>query len=268
MKANKKDYQFKKFNHLYILDLKTDKNNHTIAICKCECGKICNKKLSMVKIGHVKSCGCLAIKNRYTKNSKHKLLNDFSKEDTVSTYWAGFLFGDGNIDDNGKLQVCLGLESKEHLEKLSLFLIGTNKVRIYKDRCHFQITNNILAKNLSKFGIIPRKTYNSKMILPKNNKLHKHFIRGYLDADGWISVKKDRKYEYINIGICSYLKSNLDIVAKTLPIPNKKPTKIKKRNLYDLRYNSKKDVSSVMNYLFDDSIYLEIKWNKIKHLIN
>lgn len=267
MKIKKIDYQFKKFNNLLVLDLKSDKNNHTIAKCKCDCGKICNKKLSMIKIGHVKSCGCLAIKTRFKKNSKHKLLNDFSKLNKVSAYWAGFLFGDGNIDNKNKLQVCLGLESKEHLEKLSLFLLGINKVKTYKDRCHFQITNDILAKNLSQFGIIPRKTYHSKIILPKNKKLHKHFIRGYLDADGWISIKKDREYTYINIGICSYLKENLDIVAQTIPVENKQPNKIKKRNLYDLRYYSKKDIDSVINYLFDDSIYLEIKWNKIKHLI-
>jgi hypothetical protein len=120
-----------------------------------------------------------------------------------------------------------------------------------------------LAKNLSKFGIVPRKTYNSTIILPKNKKLHKHFIRGYLDADGWISIKKDRTYEYVNIGICSYLKDNLDIVAKNIPVPDKEPKKIKTRNLYELRYYSKTDIEKVINYLFDDSVYLEIKWKKI-----
>jgi hypothetical protein len=267
MKANIPDYQFKKFNNLLILDLKSDKNNHTIAKCKCDCGKICNKKLSMVKIGHVKSCGCLAQKNRFTKNSKHKLLNNFSENNKISTYWAGFLFGDGSIDTNNKLQVCLGLDSKKHLQKLSIFLIGKDIVKTYNDRCQFQITNDTLAKNLSKFGIVPRKTYNSSIILPKNKKLHKHFIRGYLDADGWISLKKDRTYEYVNIGICSYLKDNLDIVAKNIPVPNKEAKKIKRRNLYELRYYSKKDVNLVINYLFDDSIYLETKWKKIAHLI-
>lgn len=267
MKAKHSDYQFKKFNNLLILDLISDKNNHTIASCKCDCGKICYKKLSMVKIGHVKSCGCLAQKTRFTKNTKHQLLNDFSENNKISTYWAGFLFGDGNIDTNNKLQVCLGLDSKEHLQKLSIFLIGKDIVKVYGDRCQLQITNDTLAKNLSKFGIVPRKTHNSTIVLPKNKKLHKHFIRGYLDADGWISLKKDRIYEYVNIGICSYLKDNLDIIANNIPVPNKEPKKIKTRNLYELRYYSKKDVNRVINYLFDDSIYLEIKWNKIAHLI-
>lgn len=121
MKTNKKEYISKTFNNLTIIDLESDKNNHTIALCKCSCGGVCRKNLSMIKIGHVKSCGCLGLSTRFSKNSKHKLINDFSKNTIESVYWAGFIFGDGNIDKNNKLQICLGLKSLEHLKNFLCF---------------------------------------------------------------------------------------------------------------------------------------------------
>ncbi|NBW09724.1 MAG: hypothetical protein EBR82_17045 [Caulobacteraceae bacterium] len=271
MKAQKNDYHLKQFYNLTILDLQSDKNNHTVAICRCSCGNICQKKLSMIKIGHIKSCGCLGKATRFTKNSKHRLLNDFSKDSPISNYWAGFLFGDGNIDDSNKLQICLGLESLDHLKKFSYFLLDKDIVKVYSDRCQFQITSDVIANNLKKFGIVPRKTYNSHLILPKSKKLHSHFLRGYLDADGWISIKKTKKskkiYESYSIGFCSYLKTNLDIVAQSISASKTECRKIKNRNLYELKYDSKKDINIVINYLFDKTIYLEHKWEKIQHLI-
>jgi hypothetical protein len=272
MKANKQDYCYKRFNHLTIIDLVPDNNNHTMAVCKCDCGNLCTKKLSMVKIGHVTSCGCVGASNLFTKNTNRYIVNDFSDENIKSAYWAGFLFGDGNIDNNNKLQVCLGLESKKHLIKLSHFIVGEDITRIYRDRCTLQITSDKIAHNLSIYGIIPRKTYHSTLTLPKNTNLHKHFIRGYLDADGWISVQIDKRskatYTSHLIGICSYLAENLDIVSRHLPVETiKLPRKIPRRNLYELRYSRRNDVISILKYLFDENIYLEYKWDKVLHLI-
>lgn len=37
---------------------------------KCDCGKVCEKNLNLVKTQHIKSCGCLGVESRYL-NVKH-----------------------------------------------------------------------------------------------------------------------------------------------------------------------------------------------------
>lgn len=272
MKTKIKDYKNKSYNLLTIITLVPDSKGETIAKCKCKCGNICYKKLSMIKINHVKSCGCLAKSTRFTKNSKKKLLNDFSKLDAASAYWLGFIFGDGNISDSNKLQLCLGSESKKHLIKFSKFLIGSNIVKDYDNRCTFQFTSDILANNISKYGIIPRKTWYSTLKLPSDQLLWPDFIRGYWDADGWVSIKKqtnkNKVYTGYNIGICSYLPENLETVSKALPVKYKKPTKIKNKDLYQLIYQNKSEIKVIAKYLLNNHLYIDYKWKKILHLLD
>ncbi len=268
MKTKIEDFKNKTYNLLTILDLVPDSKGHAVAKCKCRCGKICYKKLSMIKINHVKSCGCLGVSTRFTKNSKTKLANNFSKLNNESAYWLGFIFGDGNISDTNKLQLCLGLDSKKHLIKFSKFLIGSNIVKTYNDRCTFQFTSDVIANNISEYGIVPRKTYESILKLPYNLALWPDFIRGYWDADGWVSIKKEKIYTSYTIGICSYLKENLEIVSKALPVKYRQPRKIKNRNLYDLRYQNKEEIKIIAKYLLNNNLYIDYKWNKILHLLD
>lgn len=45
--------------------------------CECRCGKIVVRMLSLVKSGHVKSCGCLA--------AEHKLANRFVNKKLINS---------------------------------------------------------------------------------------------------------------------------------------------------------------------------------------
>jgi hypothetical protein len=261
-----------KYNKLLILKL-IKKNNETWAECLCDCGQKCIKKLSMIKINHTKSCGCMALSTRFQKNSKISLKNDFSKFTPEGAYWLGFLFGDGNIDDHGKLQICLSIKSHRHLQKLSKFLVGKDITKTYYNkRCTLQITNEVLSEKLKKYGIIPRKTKISTIILPKQKKLIPHYIRGYIDADGWISSAKsynkkyNKYYQKTTIGLCSYLIKNIEIVLNNLPV-KAKIFKSKNRELYNLQYSKKTAIKKIYNYLYNKKLNLEYKWNKIKQLL-
>jgi len=224
-----------------------------------------------------KECGQTVLKESYktdlfcTKKCsgnfrRRKPIFNFSKVTAESAYWAGFIFGDGYVSEN-KLGLCLAKNesNKKLLKELSIFLMGYDVSREYKLCLSFKVRDLDLVNNLKKFGIIKNKTYDGTLILPKYHK--KHFIRGYFDADGWISVGRflhkgvNKYYPRYCLGICSYLEENLLIINEELPI---KGTISKKRTqeLYELRFGSKLKINKICRYL-NGSPNLERKWTKI-----
>lgn len=202
--------------------------------------------------------------------SKRLIINDFSENNQETMYWAGFIFGDGTIDDKMKLQVHLSIKDVEHLRKLSMFIFGCDYVNIYSDNCHIQVTSNVIANNLKRFGVIPRKTYCSKLTIP--NHYAQDFIRGYFDADGWVSISnvvRDNKYYYRRycVGICSYLQDNLEAIRSYLQSTNK-VNKCKNRILYELRFQAQRDVIKICKYLYHPYMSLRRKNIKLKEIID
>lgn len=110
-------------------------------------------------------------------------------------YWIGFLMGDGSVFlDSGRYRVAITLSSKDkgHLEKFKNFLQASNKISCgnyggYSDipTCNIIVSSDILAADLAVFGIVPKKSKTAKVLYLQDNK---HFWRGLLDADGWVSL--------------------------------------------------------------------------------
>lgn len=194
-------------------------------------------------------------------HKRRKLTADLNKETPELCYWMGFLFGDGSIDSNNKLQVCLSSKDADLLTQFSVFLFDKDYVNRYNSRCHLQYSDPEIQKPLSRYGITPDKTKSSVLILPERYK--SDFIRGYFDADGWYlnreyKHKNGKYYPKCCLGICSYLLENLEIINRELPVQGK-ITKKKKQELYELRFQSKKDIEKVRNYLYGTP-NLERKW--------
>lgn len=64
-----------KYNRLTIVSLvskKLDNSRGLVAISQCDCGKVYEVKLSLIKSGHVKSCGCLNIEKLKTEKRHYK----------------------------------------------------------------------------------------------------------------------------------------------------------------------------------------------------
>lgn len=213
------------------------------------------------------------LKERYSVNKDFFEVIDTEEK----AYWLGFVFADGCVRKfKGKSNLCIGLAEGDgfHLEKFKKSL-NSNSPISKKNGVH-KITINCtkLANDLISLGCIPRKTY-EELSIPNQvpNKLVRHFIRGYVDGDGWVT-----KYEYKGnkkqgVGICS-LKENilkefrdefdkLDIKNK-----NKKITNDKSSNTYSLTYYSKADSYKILNYLYSESsIYLDRKYLKAQDII-
>ena len=262
------------YNYLEILEVKKG-IGPSRAICKCLlCGRVCEKSLSSIKCGHVKSCGCLSRENRFVLGHNNTPVNYFEDlNDEGVNYWGGFIFGDGSVDTQNKLQVCLTYnnDSPEFLTRLSNFIFGFDAVNHYPEKlkAHFQVTSKRLLEGLSKFGTKPNKTYDHSLIIP-NKKMALHVIRGYFDADGWFSKstyehKKYGPYCSYNIGICSYLSENLEIVSSYLPTKPKVHRYSRKNQLYEIRVSGREGIEATTNYLqpINKEYCFNYKWDKI-----
>jgi hypothetical protein len=209
---------------------------------------------------------------RILKNSDRDIINDFSGDDPATAYWAGFLYGDGCIQKGGQLQVCLSSVDLAHLIKLSLFICGNDYVCKYDTRCYFQISHEDIRNGLAKWGILHDKTKTGTLDNIKTEYM-KDFIRGYFDADGWVSIgyykngKYNMYYRKFCVGICSYNIANLEYINQLVPTPGKIKSK-KSQVLYELVWSSIKKDISVIKFLYDSELSLSRKAVKLCQLIN
>lgn len=219
----------------------------------CHCGKVVLRHKSR----NAKYCS-----SKCSEDHKRRTPIDLFREDTPEAmYWMGFIFGDGSVDDRGKLQVCLSQKDEDHLEKLSLFIFGEDVVNRYQDRCHLQASYKDLTGRLAKFGIVPRKTYASKMVLPDYYPMD--FLRGFFDADGWYTEKEYLRPDgvpYVKriLGFCSYLEETLEVVKYHLGM-KQKITKKKKQHLFELKSQGKKEIGQIREKM-NGYPRLERKW--------
>lgn len=218
-------------------------------------------------------------KYRYKiSNSCKKYKLDDSVFDIVDTeekaYWLGFLMADGYNHEN-KSCVVLRLQDCdcEILEKFKSFLktdapiyhlSRTTKKGLIKTYCELNICSTKFSESLSKLGCIQGKTYTLEF--PDIDEcLLNHFIRGYFDGDGCISItkRKDRKcmqYQLNFVGKESVVLKIQDIICKNT---NVKVTKLRVRSgnfAKVISWNGKNVCKSILDYIYSNStIYLKRK---------
>lgn len=127
---------------------------------------------------------------RYKQNNSY-----FKKVDSErKAYWLGFLYADGCITNNLK-QIIIMLHPKDKylLEKFLGDLDSDRTINFNRNGyVYINICCKEMAKDLVKLGCVPRKSLILKFptykIVPQ--KFIRHFIRGYMDGDGCISIYK------------------------------------------------------------------------------
>lgn len=122
-------------------------------------------------------------------------------------YFAGLLFADGCVRQksdrgySGAWYTTLSLQKRDRaiVERFRAFLKSDHPIH---DRvpqtsksgvnsagaCMLSICSARLAKSLVRFGVIPRKTYTASV--PEWLRTNRHFWRGVVDGDGWITFRK------------------------------------------------------------------------------
>lgn len=205
------------------------------------------------------------IRNR--SNAKRKWAldeNAFNELDEEAFYWIGFLLADGNVykSPTRSLQLNIGLAEKDvgHLEKFKKFL-GCNKPLYFnKGGAFFSVYSNKLCNRLAEFNIVPRKSLVAKV--PEICKNNRHFWRGMVDGDGWVSIRADG---HPDVGLCG----TYDIIENFIQfIGMTRNIRRLKKYLYETRYQGKFGLMICDRFYKDADIYLERKFNLYCQLAN
>jgi len=190
--------------------------------------------------------------------------------DETRAYWAGFITADGCIlahSPNSKvLKISLASDDRGHLEKFKSCLKAENPIRYEKregmigkhkirsnGRVSINISSKMLCDDLTNNGIGPRKTSREKIpeALPKDC-VH-HFIRGYLDGDGWWQLGHLPGWEAV--GFCggyNIINQIRQWIRENIPETGS-PGIIKVPGMYRIQYQGGRQTRAVIKCLYKDA---------------
>jgi len=185
----------------------------------------------------------------------------------IKAYWLGVMFADGNVSIGkcGTGQLFVSSIDRDWLNQFKKDIGFTGNLlkethpHYHKDIWKLHITSNKLFKDLCKLGCVPCKS-NIIQFPPLENSLVHHFIRGYFDGDGCVSIHKylpGKDNTTLNSGVCSGSREFLESLIQYVPT---KYNKIKHyNNVYTVVY-SVKDSYKFYNYMYSDAtVFLERK---------
>jgi hypothetical protein len=234
------------------------------------------------KIGHILNKLHIPKRNPSETKRTYQLKEDFF--DTIGTeekaYFLGFLFADGN-NHISKSVVSLRLQEKDKaiLEQLSsLIYLDKKELGYIKPRtlCNgkytsasiyrLNICNKHISHQLNNLGCVANKTFTLKF--PDESQVPKHlvhhFIRGYFDGDGSITVintPHSVKGQFTLAGNENFLLKIQNILIENC---NLSKTKLRNPgNISVLVYSGRYQLQRIRDYLYKDAtIYLDRKFLK------
>lgn len=189
--------------------------------------------------------------------------------DELRCYWAGFITADGSILTSGsgqkKLQIAIASDDRDHLEKFKACLQAENPIHYEKrsgfigkhairsnGRVSITISSDKICDALSSNGIGPRKTSRERIpeTIPKEH-IH-HFIRGYLDGDGWWCLGHLPGWEAA--GFCggyNILSQIQKWIRDNIPETGR-PGIIQVPGMYRIQYTGGKQTRAIIRCLYKD----------------
>lgn len=202
-------------------------------------------------------------------------------------YWLGFLMADG-YNHVSKSAICLRLNAidTEILEKFRTFLKSDAPIYSFRrktlvsgsenDYKEVRVNSVHLSDTLTRLGCVQGKTYTLEFPDYIPDGLMNHFIRGYFDGDGCISITKrtNRKspdsmvYQFTVVGRKEFLeKLQSKLVVNAGVVQN--PLKVKGNNFAQtIHYGGFNVVLRILNYLYKDAtIYLKRKHDKYLQMV-
>ena len=202
------------------------------------------------------------------KHDKHKFSEIKTEEDA---YWLGFIYADGYVSDKNDFEIGLKESDYKHLEKFIKYLKLDTTVKYNKKykSCRVIYRNKILVDNLKSLGVIPRKSLVLKFpenIIPNN--LIRHFIRGYFDGDGCISIYKNKLNREVTSVSLLGTKDFLNGVRFYSPIEFGKYVKNNGSETTLVLSTAHKKARIFIDWLYKDStIFLDRKYEKYKFAV-
>lgn len=211
-------------------------------------------------------------KNRYTLNE-----NYFDEINTEGkAYCLGFLYADGFVGDEKTNNVVFSSKDKEILEKIAKELEFTGDVRKTRkggfknsqEGHSLNFSSKHMAKTLRKIGLYPNKSLSIDKIPNIPKPLLRHFLRGYFDGDGSITITesvnvikgKEYRYPKLLMTIIATEGMILDIV-NTFNIQKYSIRKSGTSGMKYLMVKSNEEIKMLYELFYEDAtIYLEKKY--------
>jgi len=197
-------------------------------------------------------------------------------------YWLGFLWADGNISRTAKraagpnrLRLAQKWSEKDHMEKFRTAIASNAPIaRIPHEGNHdvaqLDINSRRICDALTKLGYGKKDARTSIPNIPHD--LVKHFIRGYFDGDGCLSIYTQTVRKWTILKHEWSITGNEDLLAAiqsilTADAATTATTKLKaytrSPHTRSLRYGKRDDIVKLYHYLYDNSsIYLDTKHTK------
>ena len=216
-------------------------------------------------------------------NRKLKLNDSYFEEidSEHKAYWLGFIMADGCIvrtEKNGpynRFEFNLKPEDRILLERFQEDLESNYKIKEIEKRnkkrnfdsvvCNLRINSRKLVDSLIKNEIAPNKT--GREVLPSTipNNLIRHFIRGYFDGDGSITINKTFRIcsssRMILDSINEYFKNELDIEF------NIYSDESYKEPFFTIDSNNRKKNKIALDHLYEDAtVFLDRKYLRYKDM--
>ena len=201
-------------------------------------------------------------------------------ESEHQAYWLGFLMSDGyNHESKSQVSLRLHIQDIEILQKFKEDLQYTGEISVINrgntQYCDLTLCSPIFSEALTRLGCVQGKTYTLEF--PKlQDHLLNHFLRGYFDGDGCISItqRSNRKegsmqYQLNFVGKDSVILKIQDIICKNTGVFKTKLRNRKNSFANCISWCGRKVCFKILQYLYKDStIYLNRKYNKYLQIGN
>lgn len=223
------------------------------------------------------------IKIRPAEENKRKYdinENFFESIDTEEkAYWLGFLYADGSLSKRGySIRIGLHPQDREILEKFSNIIYGFTKIGIDTGMRnginisypYVAVYSKKMHNDLTKLGCSNKKSFTITFPDFLSDELLQHFIRGYFDGDGCISIANENRPAIDITSAKPFLDGLSCFIDKKLGIRfNKMGQRHKDRetNTRNIQLNTFDMVQKFLDYLYKDAtIFLRRKYDKYKQI--
>ena len=189
----------------------------------------------------------------FNPNLNERFFENIDSE--AKAYFLGLIIADGNvfIDKNNQktkrqasISITLDKNDKYLLESFKQCVGANTSIGNDGRGCHYTaVRSDLMAQDLSKYGIVPRKSYIT--YLPKiDNKWMPHLIRGIFDGDGSATFKQTPRRFLHGLAFCGSVQLmndisdyifnflQLDIKPKVYSYQDKELSEIKVQNIQDI----------------------------------
>ena len=204
-----------------------------------------------------------------TNTYRIKNIKIFENIDTEEkAYWLGFLYADGYVKENEKIELGLKESDLDHIKKFKNFLGSNHPIEYRKDTksYRFSIYSKKIAQDLTKLGCHQAKSltlnFPTEEQVPKH--LLHHFLRGYFDGDGCIT-SSNGNYRISLLGTQNFLHIAKNIL-KNIHIKNIK--QCTRNKAYEFNIYGRNNCYNFYKEIYKNAtIFLDRKHDKFKYMI-